>query len=114
MIVALGIGARSSVSPGQLDQAAAAALAVAPVTVIATLDRRGPVVGALAARLGLPLVTFPEPALSEIPTPHVVRLTGAPSVAEAAALLAAGPGGRLLLPKTIHAGVTIAVARSSA
>ncbi|WP_305784281.1 cobalamin biosynthesis protein [Symbioplanes lichenis] len=111
MTVALGIGARSSVSPAQLDQAAAAALAVAPATVIATLDRRGPVVRELADRLGLPLVTFSAAELSDVPTPGTVRLTGAPSVAEAAALLAAGPGARLLLPKTIHAGVAVALAR---
>jgi cobalt-precorrin 5A hydrolase len=38
--------------------------------------------------------------------------TGTPSVAEAAALLAAGPGAVLLLPKRARDGVTVAIAAS--
>lgn len=86
------------------------AIGAGGVQVVATLDRRAEIIMPLAELLGLPMVLFREDELAAIATPHTVRRTGAPSVAEAAALCAGGPGARLVLPKTVHAGVTVAVA----
>ncbi|WP_406865276.1 cobalamin biosynthesis protein [Streptomyces sp. HUAS MG47] len=74
---------------------------VALATVAGKADEPG-VVGA-AARLGLPLRVFTAERLARIAVPHpsaaVAAAAGTPSVAEAAALAAAGPGGLLLVPK---------------
>lgn len=89
------------------------------VAALATVDRRADepgVVDAARAR-GWPLATFTPGQLSavEVPTPSAVVAAhvGTPSVAEAAALLAAG-GGPLLVPKRRSAHATCAVARTSA
>jgi cobalt-precorrin 5A hydrolase/precorrin-3B C17-methyltransferase len=69
-----------------------------------------------AAERRLGFVTFPAAALAvvEVPSPsEVVRaVTGTPSVAEAAALLHAGPGAELVARKTASAHATVAVARA--
>jgi cobalamin biosynthesis protein CbiG len=44
------------------------------------------------------------------PSGAVAAAVGTPSVAEAAALCAAGPSGSLLLPKRVFRGVTVAIA----
>jgi cobalt-precorrin 5A hydrolase/precorrin-3B C17-methyltransferase len=90
-----------------------AGLARASVAEVATLDRkaREPAFQAL----GLPMRVFTAPALREVqvPTPSAVvaRAVGTPSVAEAAALLAAGTGGELVVPKQANAVATVAIAR---
>ncbi|WP_330176432.1 precorrin-3B C(17)-methyltransferase [Streptomyces sp. NBC_01498] len=70
-------------------------------TVDAKADEPG-VVGA-AARFGVPLRTYPAEVLASIAVPNPsdapLAAVGTPSVAEAAALAAAGPGGELLVPK---------------
>ncbi|MFI7603189.1 cobalamin biosynthesis protein [Actinoplanes sp. NPDC049681] len=119
MTVVLGIGARASVWPPELEAAAdgalnLAGLTAADVTAVATLDRRGPVLEPFARRRGWALVVFPPERLAVVvapnPSPRVAAMAGVPSVAEAAALAAAGPGAQLLVPKTIVRGVAVAIA----
>ncbi|HEX3621567.1 MAG TPA: precorrin-3B C(17)-methyltransferase [Acidimicrobiales bacterium] len=90
-----------------------AGLARASVAEVATIDRRATdraVVG-----LGLPVRAFSADALAavDVPTPSdVVRhAVGTASVAEAAALLAAGPGAELAVTKRVTPHATVAIAR---
>lgn len=87
---------------------------------VATLDIRAqePAMLAVARRYGVPLVTFDAPRL-EAETPRlanpstiVFSHTGCHGVAEAAALAAAGEGGRLLVEKTLSARATAAIGES--
>jgi cobalt-precorrin 5A hydrolase len=123
--VVLGLGARAAVPEKDLDWAVdqilrAAGLPGAAVTALATLDRRAaePAVQAVAARRGWPLIGFAalELAAQEVPNPSLATATraGTPSVAEAAALLAAGANAELIVPKTVYPGVTAALARGTA
>lgn len=92
-----------------------AALARASVAEVATLDRKTSE-PALQA-LGLPLRGFTADALRaiDVPTPSAVvaEAVGTPSVAEAAALLDAGPGAELVVQKQANAVATVAIARRS-
>ena len=99
---------------------AGAGLARESVRALATVDVKAaePGIVEVAAANGWPLVTFPagELAREAVPNPsEVVRAAvGTPSVAEAAALLAARTEGRdaeLVLPKRAGAMATVAVAR---
>jgi cobalt-precorrin 5A hydrolase/precorrin-3B C17-methyltransferase len=85
------------------------------VRAYATVDLKADEAGILAAISPAPLVTFPAAALAEVEVPNpseVVRAeVGTPSVAEAAALLAAGEGAELVVPKIKGANVTVAAAR---
>jgi cobalt-precorrin 5A hydrolase len=69
-----------------------------------------------AARLGLPLIGLPPAALAgtseraQTRSDRVVALFGVPSVAETAALAAAGPDARLVVPRLQAGGVTCAIA----
>jgi cobalt-precorrin 5A hydrolase/precorrin-3B C17-methyltransferase len=90
-----------------------AGLARASLVEVATIDRRADepaVVG-----LGLPVRAFPASALAEVPVPSpsavVAAAVGTPSVAEAAALLAAGRDGELVVTKKASAHGTVAIAR---
>jgi cobalt-precorrin 5A hydrolase/cobalt-precorrin 5A hydrolase/precorrin-3B C17-methyltransferase len=69
---------------------------------------------ALAERRGVPLRVHNAAALAAVavPTPSdvVARHVGTPSVAEAAALLSAGPGAQLLVAKRRSAHATCAIA----
>jgi cobalt-precorrin 5A hydrolase/precorrin-3B C17-methyltransferase len=114
----VGLGASSTARPCKatslLNQAlAGAGLAPASVVEVATIDKRAghPVVECL----GRPVRSFPAAALAQVPVPHpspaVDEAVGTPSVAEAAALLAAGPGASLVVPKQVGSEVTVAVAR---
>ncbi len=95
---------------------AAGGAAAGRVATLATVDRRRgePCVVDAAAALGASLVTFAADELARVavPTPSdvVARHVGTPSVAEAAALLAAGPGARIVVPKRRSAHATCAVA----
>ncbi|HMD46152.1 MAG TPA: precorrin-3B C(17)-methyltransferase [Acidimicrobiales bacterium] len=118
----VGVGTSSDAGSDELaglvtDALADAGLAVASVTTVATVDRRAdhPAVRNLAHRLGAAVVAFDPPALSRCPVPHpsaiVEAAVGTPSVAEAAALLAAGPASRLVVDKRVGRRATVAVAR---
>ena len=82
-------------------------LAAAAVAGLASIDRKGdePALLALAAERQWPLTLFSGEALAHQPVPNpseaVARDMGTASVAEAAALLAAGNGGLLRVEKTI-------------
>ncbi len=113
-----GIGASTGAPPHEVEALLAAALAGAglaraSLAEVATIDRRA--TDAAVVALGLPVRAFPPEALAavDVPSPsEVVRsAVGTPSVAEAAALLAAGPGGELVVAKQATAHATVAVAR---
>lgn len=121
MTTVLGLGARSGVPEDELAVALDAALRQAGldsagIAALATLDRRAAEAGiqAVARRHRWPIVAFAAAQLTAVPVPHpsttVAEAAGTASVAEAAALLAAGPGAVLLLPKTVFDRVTVAVA----
>jgi cobalt-precorrin 5A hydrolase len=121
---ALGLGCRPGVAASAIVAAVEAALAERPPmpAVLATLaGRQGEAgVAEAAARLGLPLVFLPEAALAAVApraitrSERVVALFGVPSIAETAALAAAGPDATLVMPRRIIGAVTIAVAEGQA
>jgi cobalt-precorrin 5A hydrolase/precorrin-3B C17-methyltransferase len=94
---------------------ARAGLAAAAVGEVATIDRRAAEPAVVA--LGLPVRAFTAAELAAaaglVPSPSAVvaAAVGTPSVAEAAALLAAGPAADLIVAKTTSAHATVAVAR---
>ncbi len=116
----LGLGCERDTSLAVLERLLTRALgegglAEAAVAGLASVDRKGdePAMLALAQRRGWPLRLFSADALAQVPVPHpsalVAHEMGTASVAEAAALLAAGgpvgpgdAGAPLLLPKTIE------------
>lgn len=93
-------------------------LALASIQTLASVEAKSEEPGLLAAATALdrPIHFFPAPVLNTVPTPNpsarVESTVGTPSVCEAAALLMAGSG-ELLLEKTIHSGVTIAISKRS-
>jgi cobalt-precorrin 5A hydrolase/precorrin-3B C17-methyltransferase len=118
----VGVGASRGVTGDEvvqlLDRAlAGAGLSRAAVACLATVDAKADERGILdaATALGVPLEiwTAAELAAVDVPNPSdvVCRAVGTPSVAEAAALLVAGAGGELLVPKTASAMATVAVVR---
>ncbi|CAM2897736.1 cobalamin biosynthesis protein [Prescottella defluvii] len=113
----VGVGAGSRVGAADIVAAVLETCGEEPVRVLATLDRRAaqdPFVDA-AEVLGATLVGYPADRLAAVPVPNpadgVAGAVGTPSVAEAAAVLAAD-GGRLVLPKRVANGVTVAAARN--
>lgn len=84
---------------------AAAGRADRPLTALATVAAKAAEPGLVGAarRLGVPLLAFPAAALAAVrvpaPSPAAAAAVGTPSVAEAAALLAAGPGAELVAGK---------------
>lgn len=111
-----GVGASSNAAADAataLLKTALAGLARESLAEVATIDRRAadPVI----TSLGLPVRAFTAEALAtvDVPTPsEVVRAAvGTASVAEAAALLAAGPGSELVVAKQAGKEATVAIAR---
>ncbi|MCX2182980.1 Rv2231c family pyridoxal phosphate-dependent protein CobC [Streptomyces sp. SKN60] len=127
--VIVGVGARSGVTADEVLGLVGAALREAgltgaAVTALATLDVRAgePGIVGAAARLGagagagVPVRGFGRAELAGVAVPHPserpLAATGTASVAEAAALRAAGPGAVLVVPKRKTRRVTCAIARS--
>jgi len=121
----VGVGASSGADPSGLgdllsDALVAAGLHPAAVAALATLDRKldEPAIVALGGALGVAPRGLPAEALAPITVPSpstvVAAAVGTPSVAEAAALLVAGPGAELVVPKQRSADATVAVARRRA
>jgi precorrin-3B C17-methyltransferase/precorrin-6y C5,15-methyltransferase (decarboxylating) CbiE subunit/precorrin-6Y C5,15-methyltransferase (decarboxylating) CbiT subunit len=117
-VVALGVGCSTEATPEEVAAVAAEALAAAGTGdpgVVATVDRRADHPAVAAQAVGR-LVAFPASLLTTVDVPHpseaVARAVGTPSVAEAAALLAAGPGARLRATK--HTGPTATAAVAAA
>ena len=113
-----GIGTSTSAGTaevGALLEAAltTAGLARASVAEVATIDRRSAHPAVLG--LGLPVRSFTAGQLAAVvvPTPSetVRAAVGTPSVCEAAALLAAGPGAELVAAKRCAGNATVALAR---
>jgi len=109
----LGIGCERHTSLALLErlveqQLQAAGLASEAVAGVASIDRKGdePALLELARQRQWPLRWFAAAQLNAVPVPNpsaaVAAEMGTSSVAEAAALLAAGPEARLLLPKWIE------------
>lgn len=120
-MIAVGVGASRGCPEGELEDLVAGVLAeagVEQVDVIASADVKRDEVSivVLAERRGWRFVTFPARALAAVPVPTpsatVAAHVGTPSVAEAAALLAAGPGSELVILKRRSAHATCAVART--
>ncbi len=125
----VGVGCSSSATAGEVAGVVDDALAQAPAEVrrgqgasirVATVDRRAdhPAVTAVTAgATGGDLLTFPASLLAAVdvpnPSPAVDDAIGTPSVAEAAALLGAGPGARLVVDKHRGPTATAAVAVGS-
>ncbi|MFE1176478.1 cobalamin biosynthesis protein [Streptomyces sp. NPDC058773] len=106
----VGVGARPGVPVAEVleliaDARAAAGCADRTVVALATVAARAAEPGLVAAarRLGVPLRSFPAADLAAVAVPGasavVAAAVGTPSVAEAAALLASGPGAELLAGK---------------
>jgi cobalt-precorrin 5A hydrolase / precorrin-3B C17-methyltransferase len=118
----VGVGSSSGADPSRLAALAAqaladAGLAVESVGLVATIDLKAaePAIVELAASWGVDVRTFPASVLAQIVVPNpsdvVADAVGTPSVAEAAARLAAGPGGELVVTKMANLDATVAVAR---
>jgi cobalt-precorrin 5A hydrolase len=120
-----GIGCRKGAAAAAVEAAIMAALAARgldadTLTAVATSSNKAEELGikAAAAALGVPFVTIAqlelEAAGHRIATKsqRVLSLTGVGSVAEAAALAAAGTGARLLAQRVVVGAVTCALAQS--
>ncbi|WP_342776462.1 cobalamin biosynthesis protein [Streptomyces diacarni] len=120
-LLAVGVGTCAGVAATEVRDLvrgvlAAAGLTESDVAALATVQARAEEPGLLAAarRAGLPLLAYDARALARVRVPHPSDFSraavGTPSVAEAAALLAAGGGDGshvrggapvLLVPKTL-------------
>jgi len=124
-VIVAGIGCRKGVAAGAIEAAIAAALAhcglaARALSLIATSAAKGDEVGiaAAASALGVPLVVVPQTALeaagerTTTKSERVLLRTGVPSLAEAAALAAAGPTARLIAPRVAVGPATCALAET--
>jgi len=110
----VGLGAVSGISADEVLAAIDAVLPPGACDIrLATLDVRAqePGIREAAARRAWPLTAHSAALLAAVPVPApsaaVAGHVGTPSVAEAAALMG---GGTLLVGKTVHGRVTVAVA----
>lgn len=113
-----GIGASAGAPAEEIAELLTSALSDAGLSrdsmaEVATIDLKSDEPGICA--LGIPMRTFTAERLrsQEVPNPSVAVLdaVGTPSVAEAAALCAAGPGAELVVAKQVSAHATVAIAR---
>ncbi len=124
MIVA-GIGCKVGASAQEIEAAIGAALSQAglngsALSLIATSSAKSAEAGiaAVATERGLKLAVVPQADLESAGTQTLTRservlaVAGVPSVSEAAALAAAGPGARLLAPRVAVGPATCALAIS--
>jgi cobalt-precorrin 5A hydrolase len=125
-VIVAGVGCRKGAAAAQVEAAIAAALAhcglpAAALALIATSKAKGAEAGiaAAASALRLPIVLVPQRALEDAgrrtatKSERVLLHTGVPSLAEAAALAAAGPAARLLAPRVCVGPATCALAQST-
>jgi cobalamin biosynthesis protein CbiG len=116
---AVGFGCSSAASVDDVVALLRASIgAVTDGTCLATLDRREAIAREVAAALKIELVLFPAAVLAQVhaivtPSLRAAALTGTPSVAEAAALIAVGPSARLVIPRRTGRRCTCALAESS-
>jgi cobalt-precorrin 5A hydrolase len=122
MIVA-GVGCRAGASAREVEAAIAAALDRAgldasALDMIATSAAKAtePGIAEAASGRGVKLVVVAQGAFQAAGartvtrSERVLKLTGAPSVSEAAAVAAAGPNARLVLPRVADGPATCALA----
>jgi cobalt-precorrin 5A hydrolase len=123
-VFVVGMGARRGTPIADLKNAVdtvlrEAGLTDADVRILATVERRAAEHGVreMAREKGWELasLTAAELALQDVPNPSdaVRAAIGTGSVAEAAALRAAGSGSQLVVAKRILGGVTVAVAETA-
>ena len=119
MRTVVGIGCRKGASAEQIERAVSLALAQGhSLSAMATGETKRSESGVVEAgsRLGLPVVFVASADLAAAApraasrSPHVEAVLGLPSLAETAALAAAGPGSHLLGPRRTVGNVTFAVA----
>ena len=98
-----GFGFRKGATEAALRDALARAGGTMGLTLIATAEDKSAALAPFARSLGLPLTAIPVAALAAQPvlthSPRVQSHYSTGSLAEAAALAAAGPGARLLGPR---------------
>jgi cobalt-precorrin 5A hydrolase len=118
IVIVAGFGCRVRATPAALAAALAATGHDRPDALAIPADRAA-LLAPLAARLEVPLIPLAAEALVGVVTPTSspasLRARGTGSVAEAAALVAAGPGARLIVSRRINPDrlATCAIARSS-
>ncbi|GAA2387162.1 precorrin-6y C5,15-methyltransferase (decarboxylating) subunit CbiE [Dactylosporangium salmoneum] len=118
MRLTVGFGARPGTSPAEVLALLAESLpTLDAVGTVSTVDSRRELAEAVAAAHGWAVVTFPAEELAAVPVPspsaRVSAAVGTPSVAEAAALLAAGRPAVLLAGKRSSPNATVAVAAAA-
>jgi len=110
-------GSEAAAGDGGAPAPAPAPAAGAAPPVVATIDGRVDHAAVIAAAEGRRLLAFPASLLGSVTVPNPSRpveaAVGTPSVAEAAALLAAGPGSRLVVTKQRGPTATAAVAQGA-
>ena len=127
-VLTLGIGCRRGATAAEIAAHArrtlqAAGLAESSVATVATADfkAREPGLRAYAAMLDVPVSAYSVAELRDVyqanrpdmcASSTVERLVGIPAVCEVACLAGAGPGGKLVVRKSIAGSVTCAVARN--
>jgi cobalt-precorrin 5A hydrolase len=106
-LIVAGFGFRAAATLESLLDALNRTGTPRPPGLLATAEDKAPALAGLAARLNLPLLSIPKAALAAAETATrsatVAALRGTGSVAEAAALVAAGPGASLLGPRAVSA-----------
>ncbi|MGO9049533.1 MAG: cobalamin biosynthesis protein [Xanthobacteraceae bacterium] len=125
-MIAAGIGCKRGAPASDVEAAIRAALVRANIgadalDVIATIEAKSGEVGirTAAERLGLSLIIVPELELAaagdriQTRSERVMAVAGVGSVAEAAALAAAGPAGSLIVPRLVLGAATCALAASA-
>ncbi len=125
-MIAAGIGCKRGAPASDIEAAIRAALVRANIgadalDVIATIEAKSGEVGirTAAERLGLSLIIVPELELAaagdriQTRSERVMAVAGVGSVAEAAALAAAGPAGSLIVPRLVLGVATCALAASA-
>jgi len=124
-MIAAGIGCRRGAPARDIEAAIRAALVRANIAaealdVIATIETKDAEAGIrnAAEKFGVAVVIVPQRDLAaagdrlETRSERVLALTGVGSVAEAAALAAAGPSARLISPRVATGAATCALAAS--
>jgi cobalt-precorrin 5A hydrolase len=124
-VIVAGVGCRKGAHAAAIEAAVATALARCglageALSLIATSTAKGAEAGiaAAAVTLRVPVVLVAQAALEAAgertltKSERVLSRTGVPSLAEAAALAAAGPSARLIAPRVAVGGATCALAQS--
>jgi cobalt-precorrin 5A hydrolase len=125
-VIVAGVGCRKGAQAADIAAAIAAALARAglretAVHLIATSAHKQdePGIAAAASAMGVPLVLVRQDDLEAAAdrtatrSARVTAVAGVPSVAEAAALAAGGPGARLVAARVVVGQATCALAEST-